>query len=148
MFIPQSVDTTDLIKNAKAESVVSTGSSITKIRFSNAGTGYTSVIPNIEIEEVINPVFGDFVIGESVRGVSSGTSAIVASWDAGNRILKLGNATGDFQFGETIVGAGASHTIASFFNEYDDNGFASNDDIEFEADQIIDFTERNPFGEV
>ena len=40
--------------------------------------GYTAVTPVVDIEEVTNPVFGDFVIGESVRGVSSGTSAIVA----------------------------------------------------------------------
>ena len=148
VFIPQSIDKTDLIKNAQAESVVSTSSSIAKIRFSNAGTGYTAVTPVVDIEEVTNPVFGDFVIGESVRGVSSGTSAIVASWDAGNRILKLGNATGNFAYGESIVGAAASYTVAVVNESFENNDYASNEDIEFEADKIIDFTEKNPFGEV
>ena len=83
-----------------------------------------------------------------MRGVSSGTSALVASWDSGNRILKLGNVTGDFQYGETIVGAAASYTVATANSNFENNEFASNDDIEFEADSIIDFTERNPFGEV
>jgi len=102
----------------------------------------------VDIEEVTNPVFGDFVIGESVRGVSSGTSAIVASWDAGNRILKLGNATGNFAYGESIVGAAASYTVAVVNESFENTDYASNEDIEFEADKIIDFTERNPFGEV
>jgi len=148
VFIPQSIDKTDLIKNAQAESVVSTSSSIAKIRFSNAGTGYTAVTPVVDIEEVTNPVFGDFVIGESVRGVSSGTSAIVASWDAGNRILKLGNVTGNFAYGESIVGAAASYTVAVVNESFENTDYASNEDIEFEADKIIDFTEKNPFGEV
>lgn len=148
VFIPQSSNTSDLIKNAQAESVVSTGSSVVQIRFSNAGAGYTAVSPLVDIQEVVNPFFGDFLIGESVRGVSSGTSALVASWDSGNRILKLGNVTGDFQYGETIVGAAASYTVATANSNFENNEFASNDDIEFEADSIIDFTERNPFGEV
>jgi hypothetical protein len=148
VFVPQSSDTSDLIKNAQAESVVSTGSSIVQIRFSNAGTGYTAVSPSVDIQKVTSPFFGDFLIGEPVRGVSSGTSALVVSWDSGNRILKLGNVTGDFQYGETIVGAASSYTVATANSNFEGNEFASNDEIEFEADNIIDFTERNPFGEV
>ena len=50
--------------------------------------------------------------------------------------------------GETIVGAasGASHVLRVIDKEPDNDPYADNFDIETEADKIIDFSERNPFG--
>ena len=82
-----------------------------------------------------------------VEGVSSGTSAYVSSWDAASRILKLTIPSGDFAVSEAIVGTGVSYRIGSITSDFGNVPFASNEDIEFEADQILDFSERNPFGE-
>ena len=48
--------------------------------------------------------------------------------------------------GEVVVGAGASYRILSVDSEFD-IAFAGNDEIETEADTILDFSEVNPFGE-
>ena len=87
-------------------------------------------------------------VDEIVTQVSTGTSAYVANWDTANNILKVVGASGDFTIGETIVGAAASYRILSTGNDLSaDIPFASNEVLETEADEILDFTERNPFGE-
>ncbi len=143
----QSNETEELMWNAKAEAVVSTAGTVTQIRYSNAGAGYTNTPATVSISSVTSNSFGDYVNSEIVKGVSTGTSAYVADWDAGNRILKVTIPNGDFAVGEVVVGAGASYRVLSKDSDFSNNEFASNDDIEFEADQILDFSERNPFGE-
>ncbi len=146
-FIQQSTDTTWNILNAKAEVVVSTAGTVKEIRYSNAGAAYTSINPVVAIGSITSPTFGDYTPGQMVEGVSSGTSAYVSSWDAANRILKLTIPSGDFAVSEAIVGTGVSYRIGSITSDFGNIPFASNEDIEFEADQILDFSERNPFGE-
>ena len=144
----QSNETEELLWNAKAEAVVSTAGTVKEIRYSNAGAGYTSINPAVSISSVTSNSFGEFDVDEIVKGVSTGTSAYVASWNTADNILKVTIPTGDFAVGEVIVGAGASYRIASIDSEVDgDRDFASNETSEFEADQILDFSERNPFGE-
>ena len=48
---------------------------------------------------------------------------------------------------ENIVGtsSSATHYITAIDDDPED-GFATNDEIELEADNIIDFSEGNPFG--
>ncbi len=144
----QSNETEELLWNAKAEAVVSTAGTVKEIRYSNAGAGYTSINPAVSISSITSNSFGEFDVDEIVKGVSTGTSAYVASWNTADNILKVTIPTGDFAVGEVIVGAGASYRIASIDSEVDgDRDFASNETLEFEADQILDFSERNPFGE-
>ncbi len=144
----QSNETEELLWNAKAEAVVSTAGTVKEIRYSNAGAGYTSINPAVSISSVTSNSFGEFDVDEIVKGVSTGTSAYVASWNTADNILKVTIPTGDFAVGEVIVGAGASYRIVSIDSEVDgDRDFASNETLEFEADQILDFSERNPFGE-
>ena len=81
-----------------------------------------------------------------VRGLNSGTEAYVASWDTANNILQVSVPSGDFAVGEVIVGAAASYRVLSVDSEFN-IAFAGNDEIETEADTILDFSERNPFGE-
>lgn len=93
---------------------------------------------------------GDFTIGELVTGSNSNTVAEVKSWDSGTRTLVVFNRTGSFISGETITGNGSSavwttfsyNTINNVNDEYDNNYT-----IETQADEIIDFTQTNPFGE-
>ena len=56
----------------------------------------------------------------------------------------------DFVKGDVIVGAASSAIyIIGGYDTYEiDAGYENNDVIEEEADEIIDFTEINPFGEV
>ncbi len=93
---------------------------------------------------------GDFTIGEAVTGSTTGTEAEVKSWDAGTRVLQVINRTGTFATGEAMTGndSGAVHVVGTFDtlnntnSEYDQNRV-----IEDAADNIIDWTEGNPFGE-
>ena len=146
VYIQQSNETEPLLMNAQAEAVVSSAGTVTQIRYSNAGAGYTSTSATVAISSVTSNSFGEFERDEIVKGVSSGTSAYVASWNTADNILKVSIPSGDFSVGEVIVGAAASYRILSVDSEFD-IAFAGNDEIETEADTIIDFSERNPFGE-
>ena len=146
VYIQQSNETEPLLMNAQAEAVVSSAGTVTQIRYSNAGAGYTSTSATVAISSVTSNSFGEFERDEIVKGVSSGTSAYVANWNTADNILKVSIPSGDFSVGEVIVGAAASYRILSVDSEFD-IGFAGNDEIETEADEILDFSERNPFGE-
>jgi len=148
VYIQQSNETIPLLQNAQAEAVVSTAGTVKEIRYSNAGAGYTNTTAYVGIESVTSSFFGEFEVDELVTQVSTGTSAYVSSWDTANNILKVIAASGDFTVGETIVGAAASYRILSTGNDLSaDIPFAQNETFETEADEIIDFSERNPFGE-
>ena len=148
VYIQQSNETIPLLQNAQAEAVVSTAGTVKEIRYSNAGAGYTNTTAYVGIESVTSSFFGEFEVDELVTQVSTGTSAYVSNWDTANNILKVVAASGDFTVGETIVGAAASYRILSTGNDLSaDIPFASNEVLETEADEILDFTERNPFGE-
>ena len=146
VYIQQSNETEPLLMNAQAEAVVSSAGTVTQIRYSNAGAGYTSTSATVAISSVTSNSFGEFERDEIVKGVSSGTSAYVASWNTADNILKVSIPSGDFSVGEVIVGAAASYRILSVDSEFD-IPYAGNDEIETEADEILDFSERNPFGE-
>ena len=144
----QSNETAELLWNAKAEAVVSSANTVTEIRYSNAGAGYTSINPVVSISSVTSNYFGEYDVDEVIKGLNTGTEAYVAAWDSTKNILKVSIPTGDFAVGEVVVGAAASYRIQSIQSEVDgDREFAQNETFEFEADQILDFSERNPFGE-
>lgn len=131
--------------DATAEAVLTVAGIVTAIRFINAGAGYT-VNPSITLSSPIGISTGDFVFNEPIKGVSTGTTGYVKDWDADTRILKVSIVDGNFARGELIVGAAATHKIFSIetFDEYDP--YAENIPIENEADGIIDFSQKNPFG--
>jgi len=75
--------------------------------------------------------------------------AYVADWNKPTRILKLRNIKGQFTPNTAIIGAvsGASWSMGSVNLMEDANdGFDDNVRIETEADNILDWTETNPFG--
>ena len=131
--------------NAAAEAVLTVTGIVTAIRYTNAGAGYT-VNPTITLTSPIGISTGDFEFNESVRGVSTGTTGYVKDWDADTRVLKVSIVGGNFANGELIVGAAATHKVYSIntFEEYDP--YAENIVIEDEADGILDFSQKNPFG--
>ena len=83
-------------------------------------------------------------------GAASGSEAEVKSWDSATRIIQIINRTGTFATGEALTGDSSSavwvvstfDTLQDTNSEYDDNR-----EIEDAADNIIDWSEGNPFGE-
>ena len=96
---------------------------------------------------------GDFTAGETVTGGSSNVTAEVKSWDSSTRTLIVINRSGTFTIPETLTGgtSSASWTTATYNTMDNQNTTASVDQgYEFETadNDIIDFTESNPFGNV
>ena len=91
---------------------------------------------------------GSFIFNELVTGSTSTTQARVKSWNSTTNSLQVSIITGDFVVGERIVGSesGASYSLRVVNEDDVVDTFADNDNIEFEADQIIDFSSENPFG--
>ena len=124
------------------------GTNISKIYISNAGVGFT-VSPTITIGgPPISSGTGNFIFNEEVVGSTSGTVARVKSWDKDTNILEISINSGNFYPGELIVGVASSaiysvknHNMTTLYDKYEEN-----DEIESEADLIIDFSESNPFG--
>jgi hypothetical protein len=108
----------------------------------------TSAAINIVFEEDSGDT--DFEIGETITSLLSDVTATVSAWNAETRTLTVINRSGTFIESEFVTGAdsGAQWTIESFSTiedtntEYDENKY-----IENESDDILDFSERNPFGE-
>ncbi len=130
---------------AKAEAVLSSSGIVTAIRYLNAGVGYGTT-PAIQISSPIGISTGDYQFNEVVRGVSTGTSAYVKDWNYETRVLKVAIINGNFALGETISGSSANYKVLSINNDNIYDNFAENASIQEEADNIIDFTENNPFG--
>lgn len=94
---------------------------------------------------------GDFTVGETVTGGTSNVTAEVKSWDSSTRTLIVINRSGTFTIPETITGgsSSASWTTASYNTLNNQNTeFDQNYDFETLDNDIIDFTETNPFGTV
>jgi len=124
------------------------GTNISKIYVSNAGAGFT-VAPTITLgaPPIISGT-GNFIFNEEVVGSTSGTVARVKSWDKDTNILEISINNGQFYPGELVVGSASSarysvktHNMTSLHDKYEEN-----DEIETEADLIVDFSESNPFG--
>jgi hypothetical protein len=133
--------------SAAATAVVSAAGTITEIRITNAGLGYTAA-PTITIGAPATNSVGTFEFNETVTGSISGTTAKVRSWNSITNILNVSTVSGEFVVGENIVGSssGASYPLRTVDVDTTNDGYSANDEIEIEADKIIDFSESNPFG--
>jgi len=133
--------------SAAATAKVSAAGTITSIRITNAGLGYT-VPPTIVIGNPSLNSIGNFIFNELVTGSQSGVTARVKSWNSVTNVLQVSQVTGTFIAGENIVGtaSSASHYLKSIDVYAVKDGYAANEEIEEEADTIIDFSESNPFG--
>jgi len=129
------------------------GSSMFRIYLTDAGSGYENT-PTISISAPLSTGIGTYHLNERVVGSDSGTEAYVKSWDSVNRKLEVSINTGDFRSGEYITGT-ASSARYQVFSYSDDlstqasgDEFFMNDEFEAAADELLDFTEKNPFGDV
>jgi hypothetical protein len=146
--IPPSVIFTGISSVSAAATVrVSAAGTITSIRIINAGLGYT-VAPTITIANPSLNSTGSFIFNELVTGSQSGVTARVKSWNSITNVLQVSQVTGEFIAGENIVGtaSSASHYLRSIDVYAVKDGYTANEEIEEEADTIIDFSESNPFG--
>ena len=119
------------------------------IRILNPGIGYTQT-PTVSIAGLSTIGVGTYIFNEVITGESSGTTAVVKDFTNTNLLtsLSLSLNTGKFNEGEVVVGSSSSarYTVLSYDTESYDNPYDTNEEIELEADNILDFTESNPFG--
>ena len=141
--------------DAKGEAVLNTLGKVTAIRYTNSGAGYATV-PTVTIDPpaAVGFATGNYQYKEMVRGVGSGTTAFVQEWDFDDRILKVTNPDGNFIVGEAVVGIGttqngsdAKYIVKTVSTQDDTDAFNENTPFETEANEILDFSEINPFGE-
>lgn len=118
---------------ATGTAVVSSAGIVTGITITEAGAGYTTA-PTVTI---------DYSPKDS--------RAEVKSWNSGTRELQIINRSGTFNTSETIKGitSGALWSPESYntLNNTNSN-FDQNYNYETEDDDILDFTEVNPFGTI
>jgi len=138
--------------NAVAEALLNTSGIVTSIRYRNAGIGYTQS-PIITISSPSGISTGNYIFNEIVKGVSTGTSAYVKNWDASTAILEVSIVDGYFSVGETVVGMGttsggsnSNYTIQKVYTDDLYDKYTENPTIQTEANEILDFSEKNPFG--
>ena len=133
---------------ATAVSTITSSNIVSSIRIVDPGFGYGS-IPSVTVASppLISGI-GTYLFNEEVVGSVSGSRARVKSWDDDTNELKVSMVSGSFVNGETLIGVGSSATYAVSFYDGRDiyDKYSQNDEIEEEADLILDFTESNPFG--
>ena len=102
----------------------------------------------------LSTLSGEPSLGEMVTGSITGITSMINQWDPAEAWIELRafNANTNYntyQVGETLTGVKSGFSInISSFDELDmEDAFASNIEFETTGDNILDFTERNPFGE-
>lgn len=122
---------------------------ISTIRIVDAGFGYTTS-PTVTISAGSTVASGNFIVGEKVLANPSQATGLVKSWDPTLRKLSVTGMGTDFRIGDVIVGSSSSSIYR--VQQYDTfeliNKYDSSDSIQEESDQILVFSEINPFGEV
>ncbi|MDB4348698.1 hypothetical protein OAA64_00040 [bacterium] len=135
------------ISTATGISTISPGGTVSSVNILDSGYGYV-IVPEVTLSNPESNGSGTFIFNEIITGSSSGTTARVRTWDGSTNTLIVGTVAGEFARGETLVGStsGASYELRIVDVQPADDGFADNINIETEADNIIDFSEQNPFG--
>jgi len=117
------IDTIDIVEDQQAYQIV--------LNMDSTGTGNYTPNENLTRDGI--------AVGE------------VVSWTPSSHKLALKDNTTTLLVGDTIVGAnGASYDISSIVDvlSFDNDGNAQNKVFEDDADNYLDFSETNPFGEV
>jgi len=128
--------------------------SVKLIDITNAGSGYDhiqlgGVQPTVSFTPAPTGITGAFTVPELVTGSSTGTTANLVEWNAQEGFVKLKTPTGTFAIGELIVGSESGAQIV--LDNRDEMATADpkySESVTFESlgDDIIDFSETNPFG--
>ena len=138
---------------------ISSAGIVTAVYITNSGIGYTAE-PTITIAApgATGIGTGSYVYNETVTGQTSGTTARVRKWNADSSKLSVASVDGTWSNGEQILGneSGAVYVVR-VTDTYDTartnvegtlttTPFADNKNIQDQGDDILDFTEKNPFG--
>lgn len=97
-----------------------------------------------DVEEI------NYQVGETITGSITDVTARVAKWNLETRTLTIVNRTGTFVEEEILVGTDseANWIVESFRTQEDPNtDYDQNKYIQDESNDILDFNEKNPFGE-
>jgi hypothetical protein len=134
---------------AIAKAFLNNSGGISTVRIINAGYGYTQA-PTITISAGSTTSTGNFIFNETVTGSISGASGLVKNWDSETRELKVTGVGTDFIVGDVIVGTASSAMyLVSVSGDFETtSAYDDAESIEEEADNILEFDEINPFGEV
>ena len=134
---------------AVAKAFINSSGGISTIRILNAGYGYTTA-PTIRIGAGSTISLWNFVFNEEVVGSISGATGLVKTWNAQTKKLTVTGFGTDFIVGDVIVGAASSAIyIVSKYNTFETtSAFDEDEEIQQDSDDILVFTEVNPFGEV
>jgi len=137
------------LSTATGISVINSNGFVTSVLMSSAGYGYTTA-PTLQFSSPISITgVGTYIFNEVVTGGTSGATAYVKDWNSVSGILKIGNVSGTYIDGETITGSSSSAQYMIYDvgenPEYLDK-YEQNDEIQTESNSIIDFTEKNLFG--
>jgi hypothetical protein len=111
------------------------------------GSGYTTATATFTAAPT--GLTGTFTVPEQVTGGTTGATAQMVEWDAQEGWIKLKSPTATFAIGETIMGSTSGATmVLDSRNEMATTDTKYSDSVTFEtvADDIIDFSEGNPFG--
>jgi len=136
------------IETATARAVVGSTGTVTQLYIINSGSGYDGP-PTVTVGAAETVGVGTYWRNEVVTGSVSGTTARVKRWTSSTYTLQVSNINGSFAPGETITGAksGAAYDVrVSTANTTAPDKYKQNEEIELEADSILDFSESNPFG--
>jgi hypothetical protein len=134
---------------AVAKAFINSSGGISTIRILNAGYGYTST-PTITIGAGSTISLGNFVFNEEVVGSISGATGLVKTWNAQTKKLTVTGFGTDFIVGDVIVGAASSaiYIVSKYSTFETTSAFNEDEEIQQDSDDILVFTEVNPFGEV
>ena len=143
------------ISTATGIASITSDGKVDSINIINPGIGYT-VAPEVTIAGVSTVGVGTFYYNEKITGQTTGITAVVRDFrrDFDTSTidppinLRVALNTGKFGLGEVVVGSisSARYIVKSYDTESYDNPYDVNEEIETQADNIIDFTESNPFG--
>ena len=136
------------IIQATARSTVSAAGTVSQLYIIDAGAGYGESAPTVSVGAAETVGVGTYWRNEVVTGSVSGTTARVKRWTKSTYTLQLSNIDGTFADGETVTGAksGASYDVRVSAANTTLDKYNQSEDIEIEADGILDFSESNPFG--
>ena len=139
-----------------AVAILNENTNVIALQWNNVGSGYTEA-PTVSFSGITTTGIGTFFYNEEVTGQTSGVTARVRDFKTRSDIsvinppveLKVSLNSGAFYPGETIVGgiSTATYIVKSYSSDSVDDTYDSNAEIELEADNLLDFTEGNPFGD-
>ena len=117
----------------------------------NSGSGYASA-PTVTVSAAGTIGVGTYFSGDIITGSLSGNKAFVTNWNNPTMTLTIKSLSGHFTPGELIVGTSKTtgESIAyrlNTINYDDDDVIDNNQEIEVAGEEIIDWSEQNPFSE-